>query len=227
MSHKAQVRFIKQVKKLYPDYFCGTLVVDIGSLCVNGNNRQFFENCLYTGVDIIAGKNVDVVEVGHSYLAKRRNEHDVVVTCECLEHDKHYKLTLISMYHSLKEGGLLIITAAGEGRPEHGTSNYHPNASPATNDYYQNITNRMFQEVLNPSMFHTYYLSQRPDTQDIQFYGIKGNLQLYPSPIPIMRRIEGLFDAYSATIVEKKKEPGFRFFKSRWQAFYQSALKHI
>jgi hypothetical protein len=128
------------------------------------------------------------------------------------------------MYHSLKEGGLLIITAAGEGRPEHGTSNHHPNASPATNDYYQNITNRMFQEVLNPSMFHTYFLSQRPDTQDIQFYGIKGNFQLYPSPIPIMTRIENLIGSYSETIVEKKKEPDFHHLKSRLKVFWQSAI---
>src|SRR5687768_5482835 len=114
MSHKAQVRFIKQVKKLYPDYFRYTSVVDIGSLDVNGTARDFFHGCNYIGVDITEGDGVDVVEEGHKYLSKRKESLDTVLSCECLEHDKFYKITLFSMYHSLKDGGLMIVTAAGE-----------------------------------------------------------------------------------------------------------------
>jgi hypothetical protein len=180
MAHPAQKKFVRYVRRKHPKYFVGCNVVDIGSKDINGNNRGFFWFCNYVGVDLEPGRNVDVVD--HALVAFCRIRHgietgyslewvDTVISTEALEHDKQWALTLQTMYDNLEEDGLLLITCAGEGREEHGTFESKPEDSPATNDHYQNITNEMFESVLKPSMFQSYFLRQK-DT-DLQFYGIK------------------------------------------------------
>jgi hypothetical protein len=87
--HPEQCFFVDVVKTAFPEYFVGTRVLDIGSLDINGNNRQFFTNCDYTGIDIGAGKNVDVVARGHEYIADE--PFDVVISTECFEHDEFWR----------------------------------------------------------------------------------------------------------------------------------------
>lgn len=79
--------------------------------------------------------------------------------------------TLSSMYTVLEPGGLMIITAGGDGREEHGTHTHHAWCSPGTNDYYKNISNEMFSATLPASDFTTYHICQH--NKDFQFYGIK------------------------------------------------------
>jgi hypothetical protein len=77
------------------------------------------------------------------------------------------------MYHHLKPNGLLLITAGGDGRPEHGTINHYPGVSPGTNDYYCNISNEMFLGVLHPLLFTSFFIRQDKPNCDFQFFGIK------------------------------------------------------
>lgn len=188
MSHPSQVNFVKSVRKKYPSFFKRVKAVDVGSLDINGNNKRFFKYSDYIGIDIVEGRNVDVVGVAHEKLfevtgsvcfngsewVKTPNVQTIIST-EALEHDKHYKKTLAVMYDVLMPGGLMVITAAGVGRPEHGTTENHAWCSPGTNDYYQNITNEMFSEILHPSLFTTYHLEQAQQKEgcDMQFYGVK------------------------------------------------------
>lgn len=190
MSHPAQRKFCKQVKKLYPQHFKRVNVIDVGSLDINGNNRYLFSKSYYVGVDVVAGKNVDVVGPAHTVLHTLKpqlvKQHvwnpdlkriepgslfDTIISTEALEHDKHLSITLVSMYDKLIHGGLLLITCAGKGRPEHGTTAHHPESSPGTNDYYQNVSNEMFSFILSADLFKVYHLAQVDG--DLQFYGIK------------------------------------------------------
>lgn len=186
MSHKEQIHFCKRVKKMFPEYFKRKTVVDVGSLDINGNNKRFFSNCQYLGIDLIPGKNVDIIgpahevlkSIGAEYSAKYRkyfliSKVDTIISTEALEHDRHIEATLLEMYKSLRKGGLLVITAGGNGRPEHGTTENHGWCSPATNDYYKNVSNEMFVKVLPPELFDTYYISQDRGNNDFNFYGIK------------------------------------------------------
>jgi len=59
--HKRVKDFILGIKQIHPEFFRDVDVLDCGSLDINGNNRQFFIDSLYTGIDIVDGKNVDVV----------------------------------------------------------------------------------------------------------------------------------------------------------------------
>ena len=170
MSHKEQQDFIKKVKTLFPDKFKNKMVIDFGSLDINGSNRQWFENCNYTGVDINEGKNVDYVSRCHDFIDD--NIYDVVISTEMLEHDMYWKKSLSNMLSLLSSGGLLIITCATTGRPEHGTKRSEPFTSPFTSqidtwcDYYKNLTIEDVASVINPKQnFSEYFENQTTITK--------------------------------------------------------------
>ncbi len=138
MSHVAQRRFCKKVRKLFPSLFKNQCVIDVGSLDINGSNRQFFRDCFYLGIDLGKGKGVDLIGAAHETIPTARalaQEHvhgkfkfadwgepiNVMISTECLEHDRHWKQTISVMYNNLNHGGLMIITCAAPGREEHGT----------------------------------------------------------------------------------------------------------
>jgi SAM-dependent methyltransferase len=182
MSHKEQRQFCRYVRKKNRSFFCNTNVIDVGSLDINGNNRYLFRRCCYTGIDIVAGKNVDRVGLAKDvlkYMQDYEDYHrhmkmtDVVVSTEMLEHDSTWKESLLAMYEILRPGGLLLITCAGVGRREHGTHKHSPADSPGTNNYYCNVSNEMFANVLPATLFSTYFLNQDKRQCDLQFYGIK------------------------------------------------------
>lgn len=167
--HKQVLTFINRVKARYPQSFTKKEVLDCGSLDINGTNRLFFTHCNYTGLDIIAGKNVDVVSPVHLFEPLR--QFDTIISTEMLEHDRHWEQSLNSMFALLKPGGLIVITAAGFGRPEHGTTASSPESSPATNSYYQNVSAEMIARGLPLDSFTQWDISYL--NHDIRFYGIK------------------------------------------------------
>ena len=175
MAHKEQKRFFKWVRAHLSqvDKFTNVKVLDVGSLDINGNNRHLFFNPIYTGIDIIAGKNVDIVCPIHEYATDER--YDVVISSEMLEHDCHYVDSLNKCYELLKSGGMMLISCAADGRPEHGTISTTPADSPATTEYYMNLSIEKFTSALQPSTkFSEYYIKQTTDfPQDLYFYGIK------------------------------------------------------
>lgn len=171
--HRQVKKYLGELKLQFPNYFQNVKVLDCGSLDINGNNRHLFNNIEYTGIDIVKGRNVDVVTKIHEFLVDKSGVYDVVISSEMLEHDKHFTQSLKAMFRLLRNGGLLIITAAGEGRSEHGTTNNIPVDSPLTNDYYRNVTISMLSKGLNFKMFSYKKITIREDIGDIYFVGIK------------------------------------------------------
>lgn len=167
--HKRVIDFCQNVKSRHPGFFNGKDVLDCGSLNVNGTNRYLLTNCSYTGIDVQKGNNVDVVSPVHEYYPWKK--FDVVICTEMLEHDAYFSFSVERMYDLLKPGGLLIITAAGYGRAEHGTMEHSPALSPGTNGYYCNISAEMLVDGLPLEDFTEWELSYT--TCDIRFWGIK------------------------------------------------------
>ena len=58
MAHAAQFEFIESIREVFPAYFDGKRVLEIGSLDINGSVRQFFHGCDYTGIDVADRKSV-------------------------------------------------------------------------------------------------------------------------------------------------------------------------
>ena len=171
MAHESQFNFVKSVRKNFPAYFNGVKVLEIGSLNINGSVRQFFTNCDYIGVDLGAGKDVDLICKGH-LVPFEDNSFDTVISCECFEHDKDWELTFQKMWDVAK--GIVIVSCASEGRPEHGTTRTSPADAPFTNDYYRNLTALDFMNTFDIfSMFDKFQFSINQAPSDLYFWGIK------------------------------------------------------
>lgn len=177
MAHIEQFNFIKTVKSQYSKYFTGTKVLEVGSLDINGSIRQFFSSCDYIGIDVAEGKGVDIVCEGQNFSGVE-NSYDVVISCECFEHNPYWDLTLKNMYKLCKPEGIVIITCATTGRKEHGTMRSEPESSPLTVNknwnYYKNLEENDFRNVINfDESFTTFNFLKDLNVFDLYFYGIK------------------------------------------------------
>lgn len=172
MSHFNQVLYCIKVKSLFPSYFRNKDILDVGSMDINGNNRYLFNGCEYKGIDIFEGKNVWMVAPIHTVTWV--SESDTIISTEMLEHDKYWEKSLQAMTRVLRPGGLLVITCATTNRPEHGTKRTTPQDSPATTDYYRNITEEDIRSIPGwVDQFILYRFSVDPISHDLQFFGIK------------------------------------------------------
>lgn len=171
MSHPNQLQFVKSVKEFYPHLFTKTSVLEIGSLNINGSVRQFFEGCNYLGVDLGPGLDVDMVCQGH-LLPFTDDSFDVVISCECLEHDKHWAETFKKMCALSKN--LVIMTCATIGRAEHGTFTKDSDAAPFTNDHYRNLSIHDFVNLVDfHRIFKDFGFVINSESHDIYFWGKK------------------------------------------------------
>jgi hypothetical protein len=100
MAHPEQREFCEKIKAAFPAHFQDVDALDVGSLDINGSNRDLFTNTNYVGLDLGEGKNVDVVGPVHkAYSAS--GLFDTVISTECFEHDKYYKKSLQAIVFSL------------------------------------------------------------------------------------------------------------------------------
>ena len=169
MSHQSQLNFVAGVKQQFPEYFKKGRILEIGSLDINGSVRQFFEDCDYTGVDIGEGKGVDLVARGEE-LSFFDGNFSVCISCECLEHNPEWAKTFNNMVRMCS--GLVIMTCATTGRPEHGTRRTSPSDAPFCGDYYRNLTEQDIRDNCDLSKFKEYQFSTNASPADLYFWGI-------------------------------------------------------
>jgi SAM-dependent methyltransferase len=177
MAHPEQKDFCLKVKSFYPSYFDNKNVLDVGSLDINGCNRYLFSNCSYCGIDVGAGKNVDIVSTAHEFNALDAT-YDIIISTECFEHDMYYDLSIKNIIRMLKSGGLFIFTCATTGRGEHGTNRTTPADAPLLtgnwSDYYLNLTDTDIRKVIDIDVVFKEYAFETNDvSHDLYFYGIK------------------------------------------------------
>lgn len=177
MSHQTQQEYCARIKERFPEYFFRKTVLDVGSLDINGCNRDLFIDCNYIGIDIEEGNNVDVVGLAHE-LQMPDNYFDTIVSTECFEHDMFWERSLWNIVRMLDKGGLFFFTCATEGRGEHGTKKSSPSCSPFTSkipeweDYYRNLTEEDIRKVLDIDLIFMDYQFSVKGT-DLRFWGIK------------------------------------------------------
>lgn len=177
MAHYTQQQFVRWTKEFFPEYFNRKRVLEIGSLDINGSVRSSFTDCDYIGLDVGEGPGVDVVCGGQEYDAPDAS-FDVVCSFEAMEHNPFWKETFSNMLRLVKPGGLILMTCATNGRPEHGTSRSKPDDSPLTAnigwDHYRNLSANDFrsqfamQSLFTQHMFAHYYYSC-----DLLFFGFR------------------------------------------------------
>lgn len=188
MAHKEQVDYVNSVKEKFPNYFTNKKVLGIGTFNVCGTEDVFFENCDYEGLDIGPGPGVDIVCPAQDYDAPD-NTYDVIISCECFEHNPFYSETIKNAVRMLKPNGLFLFTCATTGRPVHGTKTSDeidklkhvnwitmPNVfrEDWDNDYYKNLTEEDIREAIDiDSHFEKYEFSVEENHHDLYFWGFK------------------------------------------------------
>ena len=177
MAHDSQRDFIRLVSTELQNFFCDARVLEVGSLNINGTVRDFFSNCSYVGIDVAPGKDVDVVCQGQDYDAVDES-FDHIISCEAMEHNPYWRGTFNNMVRLCKPGGLITMTCATTGRPEHGTTRSSPSSSPLTVeqgwDYYHNLTRKEFARECNlSSAFSRHQFWANWSSYDLFFLGLK------------------------------------------------------
>ena len=150
MSHIDQINFIKEFKEYYlkENFNKNVHILEIGSLDVNGNTRSLFNfSEKYTGIDLIKGPNVDIIMDG-SKIDQLNEKFDLVISCECFEHAKNWKIIFEKMCQVAKKDSFVIISVASTGRIEHGTERSGNWQSPGNkDDYYLNLIEKDFTKI--------------------------------------------------------------------------------
>lgn len=188
MSHKQQVNYVNKIKNKFPDYFKNKKVLGVGTFNVCGTEDVFFDDCDYQGLDLGPGPGVDIVCPAQEYDAPD-GSYDVIISCECFEHNPYYKETIENITRLLKPGGFFIFTCATVGRPVHGTKSLEetskqkyenwktmPNVSRPNwdNDYYMNLTEDDIRACINIDEYYSSYeFEVEPNHCDLYFWGIK------------------------------------------------------
>ena len=177
MAHAEQFQFFSSLAKMHPEYFKGGSVAEIGSLNINGSIREFFNSDEYTGFDISGGPGVDQVQQAQ-LIQSPTGYYDAIISAECFEHNPFWVETFSNMLRMTRPGGLIIISCATTGRPEHGTTRSTPHDSPLTAqlgwNYYQNLDADNFLEIFHlAGWFAGFHFLMCPQTCDLYFYGFR------------------------------------------------------
>ncbi len=94
------------------------LILDLGSLDINGSYRKCFDipPWIYRGIDTCKGKNVDIV-LKNPYRWKeiKSNSADVLISGQTFEHIEFFWITMLEIARVLKPGGLCCIIAPSGG----------------------------------------------------------------------------------------------------------------
>lgn len=178
MAHPEQHRFIEIVRSHLLKNLSQITVLEIGSYDVTGTVRDIFlGTSSYIGVDLIEGPGVDIVQAGH--LANfPSGSQDVVLSCECFEHNPYWFETFQNMIRMAKPGGLVVFTCASRGRVEHGTARTSADLSPGSTAlgwrYYRNLDANDFSSKMDLDkhfgFFSFYYIRSHAD---LFFFGFK------------------------------------------------------
>lgn len=111
--HDSSYNRIRDFVGLYMDASKELSILDVGSYDVNGSYKPLFANSrwTYTGCDIEAGKNVDIVINPYKWDNIASESYDVIVSGQCLEHTKMPWKTMEEIVRVCKKGGLIMLTA--------------------------------------------------------------------------------------------------------------------
>jgi SAM-dependent methyltransferase len=96
-------------------------ILDLGSLDVNGSYRLYFADLpwTYCGIDMAAGKNVDVaLQEPYHWREIKSCSADVVISGQAFEHIDFFWMTMLEIARVLKPGGICCLIAPSGG-PEH------------------------------------------------------------------------------------------------------------
>ena len=111
--HESSYNEMKRFTERYLDHDRELSVLDVGSLDVNGSYRDLFDNPKwnYTGLDIVHGKNVDIVSKDAYRYPFPDGAFDVVITGSVIEHVEDMHTFVRELTRVMKPSGIMCIIA--------------------------------------------------------------------------------------------------------------------
>jgi SAM-dependent methyltransferase len=106
--HANSFRRVQELRKEWVP--AGSSVLDVGGADVNGTYQPIFADCRYVTLD---HERADVIVDGYDWPLEDES-FDVVVSGQCLEHDKFFWLTLKNIARVLKPGGIFLLVVPWE-----------------------------------------------------------------------------------------------------------------
>jgi SAM-dependent methyltransferase len=92
-------------------------VLEVGSYNENGEIKSLLNQSDYIGLDARAGTNVDIVQNAHDM--EYKDEFDLVLCFDTLEHDDKFWITMEKLKQAVKPGGWLLLGVPGRNCPAH------------------------------------------------------------------------------------------------------------
>jgi SAM-dependent methyltransferase len=121
--HEASFAIMQNLFSKYLDLDKDTTILDIGSLAVS--KQPSYKEIVtspkwhYTGTDIVAGNNVDVIMTSPVDLPFLVHSFNVVISGQTLEHVEFPYALVQDAYRVLLPGGLIFLVAPGGGKEHH------------------------------------------------------------------------------------------------------------
>jgi hypothetical protein len=164
MHDAAKAYIASTAEALGYDTFAG-LAYDIGGRETNGHARDVIPLAQWTVVDAVDGPGVDIVCDGADFRPQVKAQ--LVLFVEVAEHTPFWREILHNIrVNVLSPGGLLIFTAAGPGRPEHGLYHDDPNQP----GWYRNIEPEQLDAALLRAGFLSWHIDVLAD--DVRAWAI-------------------------------------------------------
>jgi SAM-dependent methyltransferase len=118
--HQSSLDKMKWFKENYLKAYEGQQlqILDVGSYNVNGTYKEILADPAwhYTGADVAAGPNVDIVlQDPYNWHNIPSNSYDVLVSGQVFEHVEWFWITILEMRRVLKPGGICCILAPAAG----------------------------------------------------------------------------------------------------------------
>lgn len=109
--HKESYEAARKFKSQYlPENIKHLTFLEVGSLNVNGSLKTIFSNVKkYTGVDIVSGRDVDIVLKDHHKLPFNDGEFDVVMSASTMEHAEYFWEVFKEQSRVTKPGGYIYM----------------------------------------------------------------------------------------------------------------------
>lgn len=120
--HGSAMEYGRKFFDVYLREATGRLIVEIGSLDVNGSLRSVVPpGNTYLGLDLVEGKGVDIVVPDPYVFPFEAESVDVCLCSSCFEHTEFFWLTFIEALRILKPEGLFYLNV-----PSNGTFHRYP-----------------------------------------------------------------------------------------------------
>ena len=112
--HQASYQLMDRLITEYVPMRGAVRVLDVGSRDVNGTYRPLIEGrgWSYTGLDIVAGPNVDVVKAEYAWGVAR--EYELVISGNCLEHVGNPFRWMGCVVAAVDHGGIVIVVTPSQ-----------------------------------------------------------------------------------------------------------------